>query len=290
MARRNSLGLSRLRHRTPEIPSVGTPSESLLEAGDAMNRNAQTILRGALLAGIMAIAIAAHPRDSRAGGGGLGIDYMSGPGDQNTQDALGYISAPLGNGDVTLIGARYDNSEIGAGTLGSVGVGIPAPGSTLFRVLGARTIGDQSYRAWRLQAGPEFSVGGGRTLGIFYVHVEDNLASLSNGVMTELDFPISPVLVGGLGAAFASNEGDRTSAQGSATVTWAPVERVQVLGEMSVGQNIVGFSQSRSPSQGGVLGRLPIVGQGPSQGQAGAVKTEYGAQATALLGIRFLFP
>jgi len=116
------------------------------------------------------------------------------------------------------------------------------------------------------------------------------LASLSNGVMTQLDIPISPALVGGLGAAYASNEGERTSAQGSATMTWGPAKRVQVLGEMSVGQNVVGLSQSGSPSQGGVLGRLPIVGRGPSQGQPGAVKAEYGAQATALLGIRFLFP
>jgi len=238
----------------------------------------------------MVLAIATHPRDALAVGGGVGIDYMSGPGNQDTKDALGYICTPLGDGDVTLIGARYDNSEIGAGTLGSIGVGIPAPGSTLFRVLGARTIGDQSYRAWRLQAGPQFEMGSGRTLGIFYLHVEDNVASLSNGVMTELDIPISPVLVGGLGAAYASNEGERTSAQGSATVTWGPAARVQVLGEMSVGQNIVGFSQSGSPSQGGVLGRLPIVGRGPSQEQAGAVKAEYGTQATALLGIRFLFP
>src|SRR5438093_8610144 len=143
----------------------------------------------------MALAIVALPRDAPAVGGGVGIDYTSGPGDQNTQDALGYISAPLGDGDLTLIGARFDNSEIGAGTLGSVGVGIPAPGSTLFRVLGARTIGDESYRAWRFQAGPQFDAGGGRTLGIFYLHVEDNLASLLNGVMTELGIPISPVLV-----------------------------------------------------------------------------------------------
>ena len=238
----------------------------------------------------MAFAVAASPRDASAIGGGVGIDYMSGPGDQSTQDALGYLSTKLGDGDLTLIGARYDNKEIGAGTLGGVGVGLPVAGLTLVRVSGARTIGDQGYRAWRLQAGPEFNVGGGRTLGVFYLHLEDNLASLSNGVVTELGVPISPVLAGGLGASIASKEGGRTSVQGSASMTWGPVERVQLLGEMTVGQNVVGFTQSGSPSQGGVLGRLPIVGHGRSQGQAGVVKAEYGAQATALVGIRFLFP
>ena len=215
---------------------------------------------------------------------------MGGPGDQSTKDALGYLSTKLGDGDLTLIGARYDNTEIGAGTLGAVGVGIAIPGLTLVRASGSRTIGDKDYRAWRFQAGPEFNVGGGRTLGVFYLHVEDNLASLSNGVVTELGVPISPVLVGGLGASIGSKDGGRTSAQGSASVTWGLAERVQLLGEMSVGQNLVGFSQSGSPSQGGVLGRLPIVGQGSSKKQAGAVTAEYGTQATGLVGIRFLFP
>jgi len=256
-----------------------------------MDRNARSILRITLHAVIVGLAISAHPRDAPAIGGGVGIDYMSGPGDQNTQDALGYVSTGLGDGDLTVIGARYDNSEIGAGTFGSVGVGVSVPGLTLVRVMGARTIGDETYRAWRFQAGPQFDVGGGRTLGVFYLHLEDNLASLSNGVVTELGIPISPTLVGGLGAAFASNEGGRTGAQGSASVTWGPAERVQVLGELSVGQNVVGFSSGRgSPSQGGVLGQLPIVGQGSSQGQPGAVKAEYGTQAAALVGIRFLFP
>jgi hypothetical protein len=255
-----------------------------------MDRNARSILRITFHAVLMGLAISAHPRDAPAIGGGVGIDYMSGPGDQNTQDALGYVSAKLGDGDLTLIGARYDNSVIGAGTFGSVGVGVSVPGVTLVRVMGARSIGDETYRAWRFQAGPEINVGGGRTLGVFYLHLEDNLASLSNGVVTELGIPISPVLVGGLGATFASNEGGRTSSQGSASMTWGPAERVQVLGELTVGQNVVGISQSGSPSRGGVLGRLPIVGEGSSQGQPGAVQAAYGTQAAALIGVRFLFP
>jgi hypothetical protein len=251
----------------------------------------RTVLTFALRIVLVGLAVAACPRDARAIGGGVGIDYSGGPGDQRTQDALGYLTTKLGGeGDLTLIGARYDNTEIGPGTLGAVGVGIPVPGLTLIRVSGARTIGDQDYRAFRLQAGPELNVGGGRTLGIFYLHVEDNLASLSNGVVTELGVPISPVLAGGLGAAVASKEGGRTSAQGTASMTWGPASRVQLLGEMSVGQNVVGFSQSGSSSQGGVLGRLPIVGNGSSKKEAGAVKAEYGTQATGLVGIRFLFP
>ena len=255
-----------------------------------MNQSARAELRGTLCVILIGFATAACPHDAVAVGGGVGFDYMGGPGDQSTQDALGYLSTKLGDGDLTLIGARYDNTEIGTGTLAAVGVGVSVPGPALVRVSGARTIGDQDYRAWRLQAGPEFGVGGGRTLGIFYLHVEDNVASLSNGVVTELGIPISPALVCGLGASIASKEGGRTGAQGSASVTWGPAERVQVLGEMSVGQNVVGFSQSGSPSQGGVLGRLPIVGHGSSKKQADAVKAEYGAQATALVGIRFLFP
>jgi len=255
-----------------------------------MDRNARSILRVIFRAVLIGLAILAYPRDAPGIGGGVGIDYMSGPGDQNTQDALGYLSTKLGDGDLTLIGARYDNSEIGAGTFGSLGVGVAVPGLTLVRVTGARTIGDQAYQAWRFQAGPEFAVGGGRTLGVFYLHIEDNLASLSNGVVTELSIPISPSLVGGLGAAFASNDGGRTSAQGSAGMTWGPADRVQVVGELSVGQNVVGLSQSGSPSQGGVLGQLPILGQGPPEGQPGAIKAEYGTQAAALVGIRFLFP
>lgn len=251
----------------------------------------RTVVAFALRVVLVGLAITAGPRDALAVGGGVGVDYMGGPGDQNTKDALGYLTTKLGAGDLTLIGARYDNTEIGAGTLGAVGVGVSVPGLTVIRASAARTIGDQTYRAWRFQAGPELSVGRGRTLGIFYLHLEDNLTSLSNGVVTELGVPISPALVGGVAASVASKEGGRTSAQGTASMTWAPANRVQVLGEMSVGQNVVGFSQSGTSSQGGVLGRLPIVGHGSSKkDQAGAVTTEYGTQATGLLGIRFLFP
>jgi hypothetical protein len=115
-----------------------------------MNRNARTIL--ILHAGIMVLAIAVHPSDAAAVGGGVGIDYVSGPGNHNTQDALGYISTPLRGGDVTLIGARYDNSDVGGGTLGSVGEDA-VRGPTLLRISCGRTIGDQSYWAWRLRPG-----------------------------------------------------------------------------------------------------------------------------------------
>src|SRR5437773_4199419 len=146
----------------------------------------RTVLAFALRIVLVGLAVAACPRDARAIGGGVGIDYSGGPGDQRTQDALGYLTTKLGGeGDLTLIGARYDNTEIGPGTLGAVGVGIPVPGLTLIRVSGARTIGDKNYRAFRLQAGPELNVGGGRTLGIFYLHGEDKLASLSNAALTE---------------------------------------------------------------------------------------------------------
>lgn len=243
-----------------------------------------------LQAVLFAMALVVHPPDAAAVSGGVGIDYMGGPGDQTTKDALGYVSATLGGGDLTLIGARYDNTAIGAGSAGSIGVGIPLLGSTLLRGSAARTIGDQTYRAWRLQAGPQFGVGGGRTLGVFYLHLEDNLASLSNGVLTELGIPLSPVLVGGVGASLASIERGRTSAQGSASLTWGPVPRLQLLGEMSVGRNVIGYSQTGSSPQGGVLGQLPILGQGPSGGQPGAATVEYGARATALVGLRYLFP
>ena len=252
---------------------------------------ARGVLKGAIRIALVGFAIAACPHTASAVSGGVGIDYMGGPGDQSTQDALGYVSTKLGEGDLTLIGARYDNTEIGAGTLGGVAAGISVPGLTLVRASAARTIGDGDYRAWRFQAGPELNVGGGRTLGVFYLHVEDNLGALSNGAGTELGVPISPALVGGLSASIASKEGGRTGGQGSASVTWGPASRVQILGEMSVGQNLVGFSQSGSSSQGGILGRLPIVGHGSSKKDAGtAVTADYGTQATGLVGIRFLFP
>jgi len=133
-------------------------------------------------------------------------------------------------------------------------------------------------------------VGGGRTLSVSYLHMEGNQAELSNRVVTEFGFPISPLLVGSLGASFAPRVGGRTGFQGVASVTWGPVERVRVLGEVTVGQNVVGFSRSGPPSEGGVLGRLPVIGDVSSNGQDGAVKAEYGAQTAGLVGIRFLFP
>src|SRR2546425_5131310 len=99
-----------------------------------MNQSARAELRGTLCVILIGFATAACPHDAVAVGGGVGFDYMGGPGDQSTQDALGYLSTKLGDGDLTLIGARYDNTEIGTGTLAAVGVGVSVPGPALVRV------------------------------------------------------------------------------------------------------------------------------------------------------------
>lgn len=248
-------------------------------------------LKSTLGAALVGSVLAVLPGDAAGVSGGVGIDYTGGPGNQATKDALGYVSTAVGHGELILIGARYDNTEIGAGSLGSIAAGVPVVGSTQLRVVGARTIGDGTYRAWRVQTGPQFDVGGGRTLGVFYLHVEDNLTSLSNGITTELGIPLAPALVVGLGASFASIDGRQTGGQGSANLTWTPTPRVQLLGEMSVGQNlVVGSSQGGSSSQGGILGQIPIHGIGSKESQPGVTKVEYPAQATALVGLRFLFP
>ena len=239
----------------------------------------------------IAVATAAYPHAANALGGGVGADYTSGPGSQNTRDALGYVTAKWAATDLILVGARFDNSQVGAGTSGSIGVGVPAGTGVTLRLQGARSIGDETYRAWRVQAGPQIAVGGGRTLGLYYLHIEDNVGSFSNGVSTEVDAQLSPTVAGSLGASIAAIQEGQTGAQGSASVTWAPVHHLQLVGDMSVGKNVIGVSEIGSADHGGgPLGKLPIIGNGSSKKGGSVTQTQYGASATAAIGVRFLFP
>src|SRR3989442_8837126 len=169
---------------------------------------------------------------------GAGVDYVSGPMKQSTRDVLGFLVASWSGKELTLSGARFDHSDVGSGTIGSAAVGIPLVPSVALQCTGARTVGDESYRAWLLQAGPLFTIGGGRTLGILYTRSGNNLTAPSTGLSSEVGIPVSTSVNALARGTIASVEGGGTSLQGSVGMNWRVARRLVLLAQLGADRDV----------------------------------------------------
>src|SRR5947207_4375050 len=206
----------------------------------------------------LAVAILAcvSARSAPAAIVGLGADYASGPVRQSTRDVLGFVMAKVVGADLTLTAGRFDHSDLGSGTIGSVGLGVPLSPTTTIQTTVARTNGDETYRAWFFQAGPVFAIGGERTLGFLYTRAGNNITSGSTGLASELGLPLSPSFsVLGRGTV-ASVEGGGTSLQGSVGMIWGFARRLALLAELGAGRDVTALAQGAGTSQlePGILG------------------------------------
>jgi hypothetical protein len=243
--------------------------------------------RIAALAALGAIALACRAADAIAWpvSAGAGLEYYAGPGNQTTRSAL--VTAGVGIGTAGNAGLgllRYDDSIVGAGS-GVIGtVGFPFVPSTTFQLTGARFVGDESFRGWRVKAGPRISIPPGASLGLYYTHYQDNADGTQNGVVGEASVPF----VAGVGlrasAAYANVGEDVTASQGSIGVAWSPIHFVELSGEAGLARNGGVTAAPGGPGRGL---RLPIIG-GP--GDPPASRAESKTEPTLLLGARLVFP
>src|SRR5262249_27564771 len=122
---------------------------------------------------------------------GGGYDYYSGPADQITRTGLAMASVGFGPmGNASVLGLRYDDNQTGKGNGFAGGIGMPLlPASTL-QVWGYRYIGDDTFRGWRVKAGPRFGIPGGSNIGLYYTHYEDNSDTRLDGGLAELSVPL----------------------------------------------------------------------------------------------------
>ena len=214
---------------------------------------------------------------------GGGYSYFSGPDGQHTRNAMAIVAAALGPSRCSLTGVRYDDATVGKGTGVVAALAVPLAASTHLRMWGSRYIGDDTFRAWRVKAGPEAKLPAGGTIGVFLMHGEDNASDRTNTAMAELGIPLRPGLAGRATASYAMAAGNANSATGSIGFGWTLLEKLEVSGDVGLADN-------------GALGAAPVPGPhhllalvgGGGAPSSSMPATSFGA--TVELGVKLLFP
>ncbi len=229
-----------------------------------------TLPRIRLLAAVAALAGAlvapAHAQRLSASGG---FDYYSGPGGQITRTLEASGLAEIGGGSVSLTGSRFDDSVVGRGTGVGAGLAFPIAPIVQLSLAGARYVGDDTFRGWRLKGGPQFRLGSGQTLGLYAAHYDDNANSASSSVSLDLGVPVGAALSLRGSAGYASGLGV-SGPQGTVGLTWRTARFLELSGDVG-----------RLQSGLGVAGAFPA---------KHARNLAQPAQGVAELGVRFVFP
>jgi hypothetical protein len=243
------------------------------------HRIAGALLAHLALVGFMSPCAIAEPLS-----GGAGVDYSSAPNGQTTKDALGFLTLVLGRFDGTAVGARYEDTLVGNGLSGALNLGLPVAKTMFVRAIGTRFLGDETYRAWRLKAGPQVVLPMGQTVGLSYVRFEDNAGGISNSVVGELKIPRGERLSAQAGVTYGSLPGAMTNLQGTLGLNWIVAKHLLFMSELGAGENVTTISTST----GGVgIGRG---GSGKRPQRSGGSGTQNQFAATAYFGLRVLVP
>ena len=242
----------------------------------------------ALSVALLALALPSH-RSALAlpVSGGVGVDRQAGPDGQDYTAGLLFGTANLAVADLTLAAIRYDDSRTGYGNALFANAGLLVPGFAKIRAIGTRSFGDSGYRAWKLRAGPEWSLHL-LTLGVYGLHQEDNASSTLNAAGAEVGTSIVPSLAAQVGGLVGKREGGASASQATCSVSWSAMPPVQLVGELDVGRSVV--SSTTSASGGGLLRQLPPGGLGAGGGPGERTSTESSMETVGLLGVRFSIP
>lgn len=219
-------------------------------------------------------------------GAGAGVDRQSGPNGRGYTAGLLFGTASVGLTDLTLAAIRYDDSQTGYGNAVFANAGLLVPGFAKLRVIGSRSIGDTGYRAWKLRAGPEWSIHV-LTLDAYGLHQEDNASAKLDALGVEVGTSIVPSITTQVGGLVGRREGGANSSQASCGVVWSAMSHVQLIGELDVGRDVI--SSTSSTSGGGSLLHSPVNGLGAGGPQA-KTDTQASMETVGLLGVRFTIP
>lgn len=181
-----------------------------------------------------------------------GFDVASAGADASTRAALLGGIAQLGGFEVTLIGLRFDDRRVGAGSGATVGLGIPLAPATSLQVQGSRFLGDQDYRAWRTRVGPRLGLGGA-VAWIAWGHDQIPDESWDGGVL-DASVPLIAGLAARLnGAAGRTSQGVVTAA-GSGGLAWSALPHLLLFGDVGRSRNGGGVTMTSTPPR--LLGLL----------------------------------
>src|ERR1041385_7962470 len=120
-----------------------------------------------------------------------GYEYDNGVGARTASGAFAGGVASLGESQISLAGARYDQNEVRRGWNLAAGAGTPLSGPVSLQAQFNRMLGDQGdYRAWRARVGPRFALPRGEALQLWYARLEDNAGLRSNSFAFEHSIPV----------------------------------------------------------------------------------------------------
>ncbi len=225
---------------------------------------------------------------------GGGSDWYAGPGGERLGSLLGFVAASQDRASLALGALRYRDNLVGDGNGALLVAGAPLGAVATARAWGTRFVGDGSFRAWRVKAGPELDLRARRTLGLYFQHDQNNLGGDSNGGIAELAVPCAARLVARLSGGIAAESGGGHSSQGTLGLTWQPRPRLEVAIDAGLAHS---GALDSSPIAGGTgrgggpLGGLPIIG-GPNDSRvvSPGVSSSTRTEGVMSLGLRAYFP
>ena len=216
-----------------------------------------------------------------------GYDYYDGVEGQITRGAVAAVAAGFAGAQASLAGVRYDDDLWGQGTSVTAGLGVPLGLLTTLRAQGTRFVGDETYRAWRAKVGPQVGLPGGRTIGLWYSHYEDNEKMTSDGVIVESEIPLVEKLSARVSGSYATMPQGVHGLQGTVGLGWALVPHLQLSADVGVAQN--GGAAAAAPGPVSRRLTLPLIGGGGGSGTSSSPSNR-GFFPTALLGFRVSIP
>ncbi len=209
-----------------------------------------------------------------------GADYVSTAPDQSTRDVLLGGIAQLGGFEATLVGLRFDDRRLGAGSGVTAGLGLPVAPLTSLQLQASRFAGDGDYSAWRTRVGPRLGLPGGSAAWVAWAHEEAPGIRWDGGVL-EATAPLFAGLSLRANAAAGRTSDDVVSAAGSGGIAWTGLHHLQLIGELGRARNGGGITTTPGPPA--LLGLLGG-GPGSSQPNPDVITT------TVLLGARVSLP
>jgi len=238
----------------------------------------------AILASVALLAPAA-PARAVSLAGITGYEYDSGI-DARTGSGA-FLGGVLGTAtaQLSLATARYDQKTVGQGWTWSGGGAVVLSGPLALRGQYSRILGDDSYRAWRAKAGPQFTLPHGALLQLWYVRYEDVNGLVSNAAAFEHSTPLVDNITAKLSGSYGAVAGGPKGGEAMIGATWTPVEHLELSAATGLADDAA-LAQSgphRGLVSGGPLGGL-------LGGPGGTTTTENRYSSTSRLGISVSFP
>jgi hypothetical protein len=218
-----------------------------------------------------------------------GYEYFAGPDGQETQTVTGEVEAKYHRMSATLSAGRVHDIGAGTGWTLGAGLGVPVARRTQLKLNTERTSADSDYVAWKVEAGPAFDFGHDRTLTLTYVRVEDTDQTITNGASAELEGPLVPDHLTASGTLAYTNTGSLNGVEGTAGLSWTPVDHVEIEGD-------AGYTQTGISLNGPLSSKHVVKGNAnrqrgrPGTGTGTSTTTDGTPGMTAQLAVRFSFP